>query len=505
VYDVGTPSIASVSIANTAPMISGVDLSPSSPTIEDTLTCTPNGWIDIDGDSANYSYEWSINGSATTGTMTLEASTLSVGDVLSCTATPNDGQDDGGAMSSSEVTVENSAPVLNSVTLSTAAPYRADTLTLTIDSSDANGDTLSESVAWYVNGTMVSSASELDLSTYNVGDSVYATVTVDDGNASASSSSDTVTVMNHTPTIDSASLSDLSPYTDTVLTVSVASSDDDGDTLTTSYHWKVNGNSVSTDNSLDGAVSFDNGDEIVLDITVDDGVGGTATQSVSATVQNSTPAVDSAFVSPDPAMASDVLECGGVGWMDADNDPESYDVEWFVNGTSISSDATITTPLISFGDDVYCTLTPNDGLNSGTSVDSAVVSISNSKPTIDSLTLSESEPMAGAVLTATLGATEDVDGDTVTTTYSWSVNGTEVSTDTTFDTTSLAGGDDIVLTVTPNDGTEDGEAVSASAQIYNAKPVIDSLTLEPTTAYTNDILTATVTASDSDSSTIDIQ
>ena len=134
--------------------------------------------------------------------------------------------------------------------------------------------------------------------------------------------------------------------------------------------------------------------------------------------------------------------------MDADNDPESYDVEWFVNGTSVATSATLTTPLISFGDEVYCTLTPNDGLNSGTSVNSASVSISNSKPTIASLTLSESEPLAGAVLTATLGAIEDVDGDTVTTTYSWSVNGTEVSTDTTFDTTSLAGGDDIVLTVT---------------------------------------------------------
>ena len=295
----------------------GCDLSPASPTIEDTLTCTPNGWSDIDGDSANYSYEWTINGSSASGSMTLEASTLSVGDVASCSATPNDGQDDGGAMSSSEVTVENSAPVLNSVTLSTAAPYRADTLTLTIDSNDANGDTLTESVAWYVNGSMVSSASSLELSSYNVGDSVYATVTVDDGSATASLSSETVTVMNHTPTIDSASLSDLNPYTDTVLTVSVTSSMI-RDTLTTSYHWKVNGNSVSTDNSLDGATYFDNGDAIVL-VTVDDGRGN-CPQSLSATVQICSH-VDSAFVTPDPAMASDSLECGGVGWMDADNDP----------------------------------------------------------------------------------------------------------------------------------------------------------------------------------------
>ena len=253
---------------------------------------------------------------------------------------------------------------------------------------------------------------------------------------------------------------------------------------------------------MDGATSFDNGDAIVLEITVEDGVGGTATQSLSATVQNSSPSVDSAFVTPDPAMASDLLECGGVGWMDADNDPESYDVEWFVNGTSVATSATITTPLISFGDDVYCTLTPNDGLNSGTSVDSTVVSISNSKPTIASLTLSESEPLAGAVLTATLGAIEDVDGDTVTTTYSWSVNGTKSPPPPPSIPPVLP----VETTCSHGDPQRRNRRRGFGNRTdYNAKPVIDSLTLEPATAYTNDILTATATASDTDSSGITIQ
>ena len=63
-------------------------------------------------------------------------------------------------------------------------------------------------------------------------------------------------------------------------------------------------------------------------------------------MQNSGPAVEEAYVHPDPAMASDELVCAGVGWSDADGDVEGYVVEWFVNDVSVAETQTLTTPQI---------------------------------------------------------------------------------------------------------------------------------------------------------------
>ena len=49
-----------------------------------------------------------------------------------------------------------------------------------------------------------------------------------------------------------------------------------------------------------------------------------------------------------------------------------------------------------------------------------------------------------------------------------------------------------------HDGDDLGSMMSDSVTITNAAPTISSLTLTPTTVYTNDIITATVTASDPD-------
>src|SRR5262249_42630927 len=102
----------------------------------------------------------------------------------------------------------------------------------------------------------------------------------------------------------------------------------------------------------------------------------------------------------------------------------------------------------------------------------------------------------------------DADGEALTYTYTWSVNDVVkqttpnvTSTTDTFDL-SLAGqgdaGQTVKVEVTPFAGGVAGTKVSRSVVIGNSAPVIDTVTFTPTTAFTNDQLTANVAASDVD-------
>jgi len=505
-YDSGPSVIDSVTVLNTVPTLASASITPSEPTVEDTLLCVPGGWFDPDNGLESYVFTWTINGGVVPGSAIgeLPLNIYSAGDVAQCTVAPSDGQDQGSTVASGSVTILNAPPTLSNFALDNLAPYRADVLTLTYSAADADGDAFTEQLDWQVNGSSVANSGlTFDLAASLPGDEIQAVLTVSDSTQTISYSSDIAVVQNFVPVVDSASLSDLNPVTDTVLDLVFQSSDGDGDVVTASCQWQINGNTLAwTGFSLDGADYFEAGDLIEATLNLSDGVGGTATQVLSATVQNSPPSVVSAQVSPDPAMASDDLICEGVGWSDLDNDIENYQVQWLVGGQVVSTAQSITSPLISQGQSVECTLVPDDGLLTGAQVQSAAVVITNSLPEVGSLVLSDIEPNPGDVITSTVSGVVDVDGDSVTLTYAWTVNGAPVSSDVQLDTTGLQGGDDIVLTVVPNDGNGNGIPAVATAQMFNARPTVDTLVLLPSDPTTNSVLQASATASDPDSSAL---
>jgi hypothetical protein len=100
------------------------------------------------------------------------------------------------------------------------------------------------------------------------------------------------------------------------------------------------------------------------------------------------------------------------------------------------------------------------------------VTVSEQKPTA-TVSLSPSSPLATDSLTATATAS-DADGDHVTLTYNWQINGqtvqTTTNTSTLTDILNLNGqataGDTVKVTVTPNDGTVDGSGVSTSVTVH---------------------------------------
>ncbi|MBW2257499.1 MAG: hypothetical protein JRI25_23280, partial [Deltaproteobacteria bacterium] len=56
-----------LTISNRPPSITGASVTPTTAYTDTTLTCTPSGWLDEDGDSEGYSYAWTAGGSAVGG------------------------------------------------------------------------------------------------------------------------------------------------------------------------------------------------------------------------------------------------------------------------------------------------------------------------------------------------------------------------------------------------------------------------------------------------------
>ena len=155
---------------------------------------------------------------------------------------------------------------------------------------------------------------------------------------------------------------------DTLLATSTTT-DDDGDTVSVSYAWWVDGVALASGVTLDGAVAFDKGDEVWLEAVANDGTDdGPAVSTAAVTVANTAPGavvVDIAPTSPEAGV--DDLQCA-VSATDADGDALSWTIEWNVDGAAFSgavttdqSGDTVVAEEIAEGEVWTCTASANDG------------------------------------------------------------------------------------------------------------------------------------------------
>ena len=89
----------------------------------------------------------------------------------------------------------NSPPVVSSVTIMPVLPTDADTLTCSYTTYDADGDSVSVTVQWKVNGNVILVGSMNLTSGFAVGDDVECTVTGYDGQMSGNTDSDMATIL----------------------------------------------------------------------------------------------------------------------------------------------------------------------------------------------------------------------------------------------------------------------------------------------------------------------
>ncbi len=145
------------SVKNTPPTLASATLAPAAAYATTTLTCTPNGFSDLDGHSPNYKFAWTRNGTPVLGALDTLSGPFTKGDRYRCVVTPNDGIADGPPATSNEVAILNSLPSLTGARVTpvgggTCAAFKCEA----IEPRDADpADIVGYATTWIVNGTSV--------------------------------------------------------------------------------------------------------------------------------------------------------------------------------------------------------------------------------------------------------------------------------------------------------------------------------------------------------------
>ena len=174
------------------------------------------------------------------------------------------------------------------------------------------------------------------------------------------------------------------PFTADDLTCIIfqGSADPEGEPISYAFQWFRD--SAPTLNISDTVEAAETAalDEWTCQVMASDGTLNSNAVTASVVIQNSPPEVQGAVLSPSPAFENSVLTCAGVLFDDADGDPEDYVIQWTVAGVPIPHTG-LTLDGVWFDRDepVFCELTPTDGIDTGPSVVSDTITISNSPPT----------------------------------------------------------------------------------------------------------------------------
>ena len=507
------PATAEVLIENSPPSCEHVTLLPSSGTTATEFACACDGRVDADGDSAA---DTCIFQDGTGVLLTVDDLTdgcLLPPDqtakhmTLSCSWITGDGFMEAAAQSSPVVVVQNAAPTAPAVVLAPESATSTDLLECSVaaPATDLDDDGLTYLTSWNVNGftnpgtTSVAVTAEqlvgADGAPAGKGDTIVCAVQADDGETvGPAGESNAIVLSNAAPTGGSAIVTLVAPKEGDVLEcIASEATDPDGDPVTWTYQWLVNGQVLPGLGAATlGSEHFDKGDVVTCTATPSDGTdaGTTVTAKLEAMVANTPPTLAVATLSPLVVSRLDSLLCIGGGWWDPDpaDALPTMRIDWLTSTpeaepTVFAIDAgpeLSAAPLVP-GSLVWCRVTPTDGDSDGPPVESNTAAVFNYAPSLEAVSITPETPVTGSVLTCQPGGSSDAEDDPVDLAYRWLIGGTPVADATA---AILAGsfvkGDEVRCAVTPHDPFDPGpEVLSSPVVIANQTPVITTVTLAP--------------------------
>ncbi|MFK7928157.1 MAG: hypothetical protein AB8H79_08195 [Myxococcota bacterium] len=378
----------------------------------------------------------------------------------------------------------------------------------TADATDPNDDALQTVVTWWranpgsedftetsLTGTRLSASETVKGQQWKV------SVVVSDSELSAEPiESDPILIVNSVPEVVSVRLAPGPVDTLGALSATSSGADADGEDVQLDIAWYVDGTKSEVTGPILDGIHFGAGQEVWFEVTASDSEATSEPmESERVVILNTAPRATTATVTPaEPDGATD-LTCTGSGWFDLDDDAENYEITWLVNGVESGTAAVLPGGSAGRDDLVRCTVTPFDGTDRGAAIVSPPVKIINTAPTLESVTLNPTEPTAGVEVTYVATGAADVDGDEVSTTAMWFVDGEMVHEGLTLPAFSGTRGQEITVEVTPTDGNLSGESVvSTGVTVANTPPEMVSVIISPDPVYTNDKLFPLVTATDVD-------
>ena len=329
---------------NQAPSVSNVIIAPSLPTTTDVLTFSYS-YSDPDGDSDESNWIWRRNGAmqvVLSGASSVPSSLTTKNDTWTVEVEPSDGTDTGTPVQSEPIFIQNTPPVVDSLSISPTDPTEIDNLSISYSFSDADLDSESGTlIQWYLDGSRVSTydgeSSIPNVSTRS-GDIWEVRVTPSDGEDSGDVVSATIQIgsSNNAPSIQSLSITPTNPVTTDDIHMSYTFFDEDGDfSSSVEIQWKKDGSHIS---EFDGESTIPSshtskGEIWEVNVRASDGIEFSPwTESAPRTINNAPPVLESLNLTPENPSSSDDLEIE-YQWSDPDGDALSLvHVHWHVNG-----------------------------------------------------------------------------------------------------------------------------------------------------------------------------
>lgn len=312
--------------------------------------------------------------------------------------------------------------------------------------------------------------------------------------------------INQFPEIIEISLSSELPEADQEITCLVEASDPEGKALTSSFSWSIGEENIGEEEVVSLSPEIASvGDLLTCSVRVADVAGDAITESVSATIQNTLPEVQNITLTPSTGViVTSELLCAATGFDINDGEMEVSEYKWLNGEMELGTGDTIqlNNTLAQPNDMVGCQVILTDQ-NGGISNRTASVTIDNSPPVFDAPV--EIVPDRGVFTNTDLLCTaivSDIDGETPSLEYLWTVNDTVLSTTAnyTVDANETDVDDEVICTVTARDANG-GEAIASEfITVLNTRPeILDTQITSPSGFYYNDeILTCEVTVADID-------
>ena len=261
-----------ITVENSEPVLSNLSISPTAPQVGDIVSCLLQA-SDIDDDVLSVSYSWKNVGTGdvlgSADSIQLSQGMIARDDILRCTVEVSD-QYGGVVNDYVQETVANSQPQIDSLSVSPSVVYASTDAEAIAVASDADGDAIALSYAWFVNGSVVQQTdlSILDAGFYTRGDILSVEVTPSDPvGPGVSQSYGPFTVQNSPPSAPVVYIEPQEPiveFDDLQCVVDEESEDADGDNVTYSIVWTVDG-VLYTGPTLNGSL---NGDTVVYSETL---------------------------------------------------------------------------------------------------------------------------------------------------------------------------------------------------------------------------------------------
>lgn len=454
--DDGTPVHSSnLVVVNSIPMITSAEITPENALESDDLSLIHSS-SDADNDVRTVSTtEWYVDGSkvsAFDGDITIPSVAIRDGDVWYAKIKVNDGEVDSDWFTTQDVTIgsDNTPPVLQSVSISGGPFTTIDDIQATAQATDADNDALTYEWDWP--GTMGAVTSSTLPSFYTEkGESWKVRVRVTDGEVYSDwMESNSVVIQNTAPVLSSVTIEQDEVYFEEDATYTYEASDIDGDQLTVSESWSLNG------------------DVLTLTLSVsDDDMENSNTLTDTVIIANSLPTLayngevtQTALVDLSPQIESE----------DANGDTVTLSWQWMRNGfMTDETSPTVSANKLGAGDIWTAIITPNDGMDDG-QILSIDFSISNTAPA--AVITAPDKLIKGAMVTFSATDSTDVDGAVVT--AIWSIDGAVVHNGMTF-TTMMTSALNLEVKVIDDLGAND---VTSQSYIGTAPPSASNVKAE---------------------------